>query len=78
MISKVPAFEFKLDSNALPLASVHLTLRLAIWESGLNRLDMVPKLTGDHPEEEHDALLVDGLMAQPAKVDRVAVTVSVS
>jgi hypothetical protein len=78
VISKVPVFEFELDSNALPLASIHLTLRLAIRESGLNRFDMVSKLTGDHSEEEHDTLLVDWLMAQPSKVDWVAVTVSVS
>ena len=77
VIPEVSAFEFELDSNALPLASIHLTLRLAIWESGLNRLDMIPKFAGDHSEEEYDTLLVDGLMTQPTKVDRVAVAVSV-
>ncbi len=63
VVSEGPAFEFELDTDPLPLAGPDLSLRLAVGEAGLNSLDQVAQLAGDHAEDEHDALLVHGLVA---------------
>ena len=58
VVSEVPALKLKLDSDPLPFACIYLTLCLAIWESRLNCFNVITQLTGNHPEEKHNALLV--------------------
>lgn len=62
MVSEVPALEFELDADPLPLPRVHLPLRLAIRKPSLNGFDVIPQFTGNHAEEKDDALLVDRLV----------------
>ena len=73
MISEIPTFEFELDSHPLPLARIHLALRLAIGVPGLYGFNVIPHFASDHSEEEDDALLVDRLMPEPTEVNRIPV-----
>lgn len=73
MIPEVAALKLELDPHTLPLASIDLSLGLAIWISGLDRFDVVTQLASNHAEKKDDALLVDRLMAKPPKINRIAV-----
>lgn len=68
MITKVLALELKLDSDPLPFARIELPLSLAAGEPGLHCLDHVPQRARDHAEEEDNALLVHGFVAQPSNI----------
>ena len=74
VVSEIPAFKLKLDSNTLPLVGVHLTFCLAIWVPSLNSFNMVPQFTSHHPKEEYDALFIHRLVPEPPEVDWVPVS----
>lgn len=73
MIPEIAALKLELDPHTLPLASIDLSLGLAIWISGLDRFDVVAQLAGNHTEKKDDALLVYGLVTKPPKINRIAV-----
>ncbi len=72
-VTVVPTLKLKLDADSLPFVGPDLALSFTIRESALHGLDHVTKFLGDHPEQEHDALLVHGLVTQAAKVYRVPI-----
>ncbi len=76
-ITIVPALELKFDTHSLPFAGADLAFCLTIRESALHSLDHVTKFLGDHPKQEHNTLLVYGLVAQAAKVYRVPIDRSI-
>lgn len=73
MVAEIPTLEFEFDPNPLPLARVYLTFCFAIRVPRLNSFDVVAEFARDHPEEEHDPLLVDRLMSESTKVDGVSI-----
>ena len=73
MVAEIAALKLKLDSHPLPFTGADLSLRLAIGKAGLNRLYEIPKLTGNHAEQEDHSALVYRLVAKPPEVDGVPV-----
>lgn len=73
MVAECAAFELKLDTDPLSLAGINLTLGFTIGEPSLHGLNHVSKLSRDHAEKEHYALLVYGFMAKAAKVYRISI-----
>src|SRR5208283_4566931 len=78
VVAEIPALKFKFDAHALPPAGSDLPHSLTVRESLLDGFDDVAKFIGQHPEQEQDALFVDGFMAQPAEVDGVAIGSAIS
>ena len=74
VVAEVPALVLELDSNALPLPGPNLALRLAVRETRLHSLHVVPQFLGYHAEEKDDAVLVGRFMSQAAEVDGIAGT----
>ena len=73
VIAEVAALKFKFDLDALPAFGADLALGFAIREAGLDGFDHITEFLGDDSEEEDDALFVDGLMAEAAEVEGVAI-----
>lgn len=71
MVAEVAAAKLKLDPHALPSVAlfVDATLCLTAWEAGLNRFYDQAKLKAHHAEKVNHALLVNGRVAQAAKID---------
>jgi len=71
VVSESAGSELELDAHTLqPLAlPIDAPLGLAIREGCVNGFDDETEFVADHPEEEDNALLVDGRVAQTAKVD---------
>ena len=69
VVAEIPALKFKFDTHALPPAGSDLPQCLTVRESLLDGFNDVAQFLGQHPEEEQDALFVDGFMAQPAEGD---------
>ena len=78
MVAEIPALKFKLDEHALPASRSNLALGLAVGESLLHRFNDIAQFFREHPKLQHYALLVDGLVPHPAKVDGIAVCGTVS
>jgi len=72
-VAEVPTFKLKLDSNSLPFSWINLPLCLAVGITALNGFDQTAKFPRDHAKQDDHAVLVDGFMAQAAKVDWIAV-----
>lgn len=73
VVAEVAAFKFKFDVDALPALRSDLALGFAVGKAGLHGFDDIAELFGDHAEEEHNALFVDGLVAEAAEVHGLAV-----
>jgi len=73
VVAEVAALKFKFEVDALPALRSDLALGFAVREAGLDGFDGVAEFPGDHAEEQHDALFVDRLMAEAAKIHGLAV-----
>jgi len=73
VVAEIAALEFKFEVDALPTLRGDLALGFAVWEAGLHGFDGVAEFFGDHAEEQHDALFVDRLVAEAAKIHGLAV-----
>lgn len=73
MIEEVSALKFELNPHALPFVPPDLPFGLTIREPRLNRLDHVTQFSSDHPEQKHDALLINGLVSQSSKIERISI-----
>src|SRR5258707_424410 len=73
VVAEISALKFKFDVHALPTFRSNLALGLAVWKPRLNRLDHEAEFFGEHPKQQHYALLVDGLVPQPAEVGGIAI-----
>jgi hypothetical protein len=51
-----------------------LPLDFAIREPGLHRLNQVSEFSRHHTKNKHNALFIDGLVTQSAKIDWVPIT----
>src|SRR5208282_5279228 len=69
VVAKIPALKFKFDAYALPSTGGDLPHSLTVREFILDGFDDVAQFFCQHPEQEQDALLVDGFMAQTAEGD---------
>jgi len=69
----ISTLELEFDSDTLPPATFNLALCIAIWKSDLDCLDHISELLRDHTEKENDTLLIDGLMAKAAEIDRSSI-----
>ena len=73
VVPEVSALELEFDSHPLPLARIDLPLRLAIRETCLNGLNVIPQFASDYSKQEYDALFVDRFVAEAAEVDWISV-----
>ena len=73
MVAEIAALKFEFEVDALPALRSDLALGFAVREAGLHGFDSVAEFFGDHAEEEHDALFVDGLVAEATKIHGLAV-----
>src|SRR5262249_35972822 len=78
VIAKVATLEFKLNSDALPLARADLSFSFAVREPRLHRLNKIPKLSRHNPKEKNDAVLVDWSVPQSAEIDGSTVSGTVA
>jgi len=73
VVAEVAAFKLKFDVDALPAILSDLPLGLAVRESRLNGLNDVAEFFGNEAKEEHNALFVDGFVAEAAEIEGAAV-----
>jgi len=73
VVAEIAAGELEFEMDALPALRSDLALGFAVGKAGLDGFDNVAEFFGDHAEEEDDALLVDGLVAQAAEVQGPAI-----
>jgi hypothetical protein len=73
MISEIATLILKLDSNALPFASVNLAFCFAVRVTSLHGLNEVTKLACNHPKKKHNALFVHRFMTETPEVNRISI-----
>ena len=73
VVAEIAAFKFKFDADTLPALGSDLALGFAVREAGLHGFDGVAEFFGDHAEEQHDALFVDGLVAEATEIHGLAI-----
>jgi hypothetical protein len=73
VVAEIAALEFKFEVDALPTLRSDLALGFAVREAGLHGFDGVAEFFGDHAEEQHNALFVDRLVTEAAKIHGQAI-----
>ena len=73
VVAEIAALKFKFEVHALPALGSDLALGFAVGKAGLHGFDDIAEFLGDHAEEKDDALFVDRLVAEAAKVHGMAV-----
>jgi len=73
VVAEIAAFKFEFEVDALPALRGDLALGFTVRETGLHGFDGVAEFFGDHAEEQHNALFVDGLVTEAAKIHGLAV-----
>ena len=73
VVAEIAALKFEFEVDALPAMRSDLALGFAVREAGLHGFDGVAEFLGDHAEEQHDALFVDGLVAEATEIHGLAI-----
>jgi len=73
VVAEIAAFKFKFEVDALPALRSDLALGFAVREGRLHCFDGVAEFFGDHAEEQHNALFVDRLVTEAAKIHGQAI-----
>jgi hypothetical protein len=73
VVAEIAALKFEFEVDALPTLRSDLALGFTVWEAGLHGFDGVAEFFGDQAEEQHDALFVDRLVTEAAKIHGLAV-----
>src|SRR5580704_8754431 len=73
VVPEIAALKFKFDVHPLPPFRTDAALCLAVGESYPHGFHQEAQLLGKHSKQKDHALFVQWLVAQPAKVDRVAI-----
>jgi hypothetical protein len=63
VVAEIAAFKFEFEVDALPALRTGLALGF----------DGVAEFFGDHAEEQHDALFINGFVAEAAKIHGLAI-----
>ena len=73
VVAEIAALKFKFEVDALPALRSDLALGFAVREGRLHGFDGVAEFLGDHAEEQHNALFVDGLVTEATEIHGLAV-----
>ena len=73
VVAEIATFKFKFEVDALPTLRSDLALGFTVREAGLHGFDGVAEFFGDHAEEKHDALFINGFVAEAAKIHGLAI-----